>query len=71
MDDDASGCHGGEALQAFKWMSTNEITDRQTSIYMARGHDNGATCSPMQVARDCHPSEACFVPPTYKVYGVD
>jgi len=71
MDDEASGCFGGEAIQAFKWMSTNEITDRQTSIYLARGHTNGSQCSPMQVARDCHPNEACFVPDNYKIYGVD
>jgi cathepsin X len=25
----------------------------------------------MQVARDCHPSEACFVPDQYKIYGTD
>jgi len=35
------GCHGGEAFNAFEWMSTNEITDETCSIYRARGHDNG------------------------------
>ena len=38
MDD---GCHGGYALNAFEWMSENEITDETCSIYRARGHDNG------------------------------
>ena len=27
------GCHGGYALNAFKWMSENEITDETCSIY--------------------------------------
>jgi len=25
----------------------------------------------MEVCRDCHPNEACFIPPKYKIYGVD
>lgn len=35
------GCHGGEAFNAFEWMSKNEISDETCSIYRARGHDNG------------------------------
>lgn len=35
------GCHGGEAFNAFQWMSKNEITDETCSVYRARGHDNG------------------------------
>mmetsp|Transcript_15522 Transcript_15522/g.19548 ORF Transcript_15522/g.19548 Transcript_15522/m.19548 type:complete len:157 (-) Transcript_15522:700-1170(-) len=39
MPDD--GCHGGFALNAFKWMAENETTDETCSNYFARGHDNG------------------------------
>ena len=39
------GCHGGDAGVANKWMAENGITDETCSIYVARGHDNGAPCS--------------------------
>ena len=65
------GCHGGEAYNAFEWMSKNEVTDETCSIYRARGLDNGQVCSPMNVCRNCNPGEACFVPDKYLVYGVD
>ena len=44
-DDVDNGCHGGYAMNAYKWMSENEITDETCSIYRARGHDNGEACS--------------------------
>jgi len=65
------GCHGGDNIEAFSWMRDNEVTDRTTSIYMARGHDNGKTCSPMMVARDCHMGSNCFVPDEYQIYHTD
>ena len=68
MQDD--GCHGGYALNAFKYMAENEITDETCSIYRARGHDNGVECSAMTKCRNCNPGEACFVPDKYRVYGV-
>ena len=63
------GCHGGEAYNAFEWMSTNEITDETCSIYRARGHDNGAECAPMIHCENCMPGKPCFVPDNYKVYN--
>jgi len=68
---DDFGCHGGEAYNAFEWMHNNEITDETCSIYRARGHDNGQECSAMNVCRNCSPGEACFVPDSYYIYGVD
>jgi cathepsin X len=65
------GCEGGYSLNAYEWMYDNQVTDRTTSIYLARGHTNGEVCSPMILARDCHPGEACFVPPTYQYYQVE
>jgi cathepsin X len=65
------GCEGGDDLVAYDWMNKNQITDRTTSIYLARGHTNGQGCSPMMLARDCHPGEACFIPATYQYYNVD
>lgn len=65
------GCHGGEAYNAFEWMADNEVTDETCSIYRARGLDNGQECSAMNVCRDCTPGNACVVPDSYHVYGVD
>ena len=66
-----NGCHGGYAMNAYKWMSENEITDETCSIYRARGRDNGQVCSSMNICRNCNPGEACFIPDEYMVYGVD
>ena len=54
------GCHGGEAYNAFEWMSKNEITDETCSIYRARGHDNGAACSQQLTCENCMPGKPCF-----------
>jgi cathepsin X len=66
-----NGCHGGENIDAFKWMAENEVTDRTCSIYFGRGHDNGQSCSAMQVCRNTTPGKAPFIPDKYKVYNVD
>merc|ERR1712176_396702 len=47
------------------------VTDRTCSIYRARGLDNGQKCSAMNVCRDCGPGNACVVPDSYLIYGVD
>ena len=71
-DDQDNGCHGGYAMDAYKWMNLNEITDETCSIYRARGRDNGQTCSAMNKGcRNCNPGEACYIPDEYYVYGVD
>ena len=62
------GCHGGNAMTAFEWMSNHEITDETCSIYTARGLDNGGNCSAMTKCRNCSPGEACVVPDEYYVY---
>jgi len=70
-EDTDLGCHGGEAYNAFEWMSKNEVTDETCSLYSGRGLDNGSVCSAMTICRNCNPGEACFVPDKYLVYGVE
>jgi cathepsin X len=65
-----NGCHGGEPVYAYEWMSNNEVTDETCSIYQARGHDNGIECSPITKCRNCDPHKPCFVPDQYPVYKV-
>jgi cathepsin X len=62
------GCHGGNAINSYKWMSEHEITDETCSIYTGRGLDNGQECSPMVHCRNCSPGNACFIPDEYYVY---
>lgn len=62
------GCHGGNAINSYKWMSEHEITDETCSIYIGRGLDNGQECSPMVHCRNCSPGNACFIPDEYYVY---
>lgn len=67
----SEGCHGGYHLTAYEWMWHNGITDETCSIYRARGHDNGATCSAMSLCRNCNPGEACFIPDKYRTYAIE
>ena len=68
MNDD--GCHGGEALSAYEFMSKTNVTDETCSIYQGRGHDNGIECAPINVCKNCMPGEPCFIPDEYLVYNV-
>ena len=65
------GCHGGDAYNAFEWMSKNEVTDETCSIYRARGHDNGQECSQMTICENCMPGKPCFAQDNYKIYKTD
>lgn len=65
------GCHGGEAYNAFEWMSKNEIADETCSIYRARGHDNGQKCDAITKCENCMPGQGCFAQDNYKVYQTE
>jgi len=54
-EDPDSGCHGGDAITAFKWIHEHNITDETCSIYQARGHDNGIECDSEIKCRNCMP----------------
>jgi cathepsin X len=68
MDD---GCHGGNSIYAYQWINENYATDETCAIYQARGWDNGIGCSAMSRCRNCAPGEACEIPESYYIYGVD
>ena len=58
-------------ITAFKYGNENELTDETCSIYHARGHDNGYSCSPIVKCRDCSPHQDCNIPDQYNVYKVE
>jgi len=65
------GCHGGDAYNAFEWMSKNQASDETCAIYRARGHDNGEKCSQQLKCDNCSPSKGCFAQDNYKYYNTD
>jgi len=64
------GCHGGYAINAYKWIHENYITDRTCAIYQGRGWDNGVGCSAMSRCRNCSPGEACVIPDQYYIFKI-
>ena len=67
-----SGCDGGDALAALRWIAHNNISDETCSIYQARGWTNGIGCSADIKCRNCDPdSGECFVPESYNIYGIE
>lgn len=69
--DKDQGCRGGDAYNAFEWMSKNEITDETCSVYLGRGFDNGKVCSATIKCKECFKDKECEVPSSYNVYGTD
>lgn len=67
---DNQGCHGGNTLGAYKFISENGITDETCSIYQSRGHNNGLECSDSIWCRTCDELE-CRVPERYTKYYVE
>lgn len=35
------GCHGGDSINAYRYIHKKNITDETCAIYRGRGHDNG------------------------------
>ena len=67
------GCHGGDSGKANAYMAKEEgITDETCSIYQARGHDNGLSCSKLEVCATCDPGASqCTTPTRYYRFRVD
>eukprot|EP00096_Caligus_rogercresseyi_P003164 TRINITY_DN157_c0_g2_i1.p1 TRINITY_DN157_c0_g2~~TRINITY_DN157_c0_g2_i1.p1 ORF type:complete len:630 (+),score=116.89 TRINITY_DN157_c0_g2_i1:138-2027(+) len=66
------GCHGGEAQNSHEWIHNHGITDETCSIYLARGHDNGAPCTKTEICRNCEPgADTCYEPKVFPKYYID
>lgn len=64
------GCHGGDPINAFRYIHEHGIPEEGCQRYTATGHDTGNTCAPIDVCRNCKPREGCFAQPSYDSYGV-
>ena len=65
------GCHGGDPLNAYRYIYKNNITDETCAVYRGRGHDNGVECSPILRCKNCNPHQDCFIPDEYYEYAIE
>lgn len=65
-----SGCHGGDQLNAFRYIHDHGVPDEGCQRYEATGHDTGNLCRPIDVCQNCLPDKGCFAQPKYQKYYV-
>ncbi|CAI5720013.1 unnamed protein product [Peronospora effusa] len=65
-----NGCHGGDQLEAYRYMKENGVPEEGCQRYEATGHDTGNTCTDRDVCENCLPSKGCFPQKTYDKYYV-
>eukprot|EP00357_Protocruzia_adherens_P036895 CAMPEP_0114997408 /NCGR_PEP_ID=MMETSP0216-20121206/14883_1 /TAXON_ID=223996 /ORGANISM="Protocruzia adherens, Strain Boccale" /LENGTH=613 /DNA_ID=CAMNT_0002361787 /DNA_START=21 /DNA_END=1862 /DNA_ORIENTATION=+ len=64
------GCEGGNAINVYKYVHENTITDETCAIYQARGYTNGLDCKDETVCYNCSPDGTCGSPDQYLTYKV-
>ncbi|KAE9130864.1 hypothetical protein PF010_g3694 [Phytophthora fragariae] len=65
-----NGCHGGDQLEAYRYIKKNGVPEEGCQRYAATGHDTGNTCTDMDVCENCLPTKGCFPQKTYDKYYV-
>uniref|UniRef100_M4B3C4 Peptidase C1A papain C-terminal domain-containing protein n=1 Tax=Hyaloperonospora arabidopsidis (strain Emoy2) TaxID=559515 RepID=M4B3C4_HYAAE len=65
-----SGCHGGDQLEAYRYMKQHGVPEEGCQRYAATGHDTGNTCTDRDVCENCLPVKGCFPQKTYDKYYV-
>ncbi|KAG2529842.1 hypothetical protein JM16_001775 [Phytophthora kernoviae] len=68
--DKDSGCHGGDQLEAYRFIKDKGVPEEGCQRYAATGHDTGNTCTAMDVCENCLPTKGCFPQKTYDSYFV-
>lgn len=69
-----NGCHGGDPITAYQYMSENYIVEETCQLYSATGHDMGNTCTQQDICMDCaHGSGICSAvdEDVFTKFGVD
>lgn len=64
------GCHGGDQLEAYRYIHDHGVPEEGCQRYEATGHDTGNLCRPMDVCENCLPKKGCFAQTTYDKYFV-
>jgi cathepsin X len=64
------GCHGGDQLEAYRYIHQHGVPEEGCQLYEATGHDTGNLCRPIDVCENCMPNKGCFPQPTYDSYSV-
>lgn len=65
-----NGCHGGDQLEAYRYIKEHGVPEEGCQRYAATGHDTGNTCTDMDVCENCLPSKGCFPQKSYDKYYV-
>jgi len=66
-----NGCHGGDYAGAHRYIHEHGLPDETCQSYLATGHDQGNTCTDMDICRNCAPDKGCFATPSYPKWGID
>lgn len=69
--DGDDGCFGGNAINGYRWIKDNYITDETCAIYQAKDNYDGIMCDDMARCKDCQPGKGCFVAKNAKIYGIE
>ncbi|KAJ0405798.1 hypothetical protein ATCC90586_008452 [Pythium insidiosum] len=64
------GCHGGDQLQAYRYIHEHGVPEEGCQRYEATGHDTGNLCRPIDVCQNCYHDKGCFAQPSYDAYFV-
>jgi len=62
------GCHGGDPIDAYKYIAESGITDETCAIYQAAGHDTGMTCEAEDICKNCDYGGQCYAQSPYNLY---
>lgn len=62
------GCHGGDPLNAFRYIHENGVPEEGCQRYAASGHDTGNQCRDVDICMNCLPSKGCFAQKKFDKY---
>eukprot|EP01083_Nonionella_stella_P022073 61038_1 len=65
------GCHGGDAMTAYKYIAENGIPSETCAPYESTGHDEGAKCEATDRCKNCDPDGTCKEVSDFQKYYVD
>uniref|UniRef100_K3WI24 cathepsin X n=1 Tax=Globisporangium ultimum (strain ATCC 200006 / CBS 805.95 / DAOM BR144) TaxID=431595 RepID=K3WI24_GLOUD len=64
------GCHGGDQLNAYRYIHEHGVPEEGCQRYEATGHDTGNLCRNIDICENCLPDKGCFPQDKYDKYYV-
>lgn len=69
-DKGSNGCHGGDPMTAYKYISEHGLPDETCQAYVARGWDTGNTCTDVDKCMTCNGEGVCSAEKEYKEWTI-